>query len=516
MLPWPVSRAVLPAILAAGAAVACAQPTGLVLHLDVPDDSTLAPDSAATVTIEARRAGAAPITITAPLDGASFDLGDLPVGEVTSLRALLRGDNDRLVGYGVATAPVIVGEVADVTVPVRRPMVYLAGPSNRLATMDPTRDRADYQGQVPTSFTPGLVAAIGGEEVAVADGDQIRLLRTSDHQFAESTIALPGPARTAAASRDGRVAVYGHGGASPGFVVIDRASGARSDVTTTTPPDRVAVSEDGATIAVLLAACAQTPCAPSSVVVTTAAAPSADDVRVVGPVVDLAVSASGRVLLAPADRSAVDELDGDVVELVQIDNRRALAPPWRARRLAVHGEVVWAVGVEPFFVDPGPTGSPFDNVEVAPAVRVARIELTDGGAGAVRVIDAFDYGEALVTASVEGQTVFQELGANPVVVDGIAVGPLGDQLAIVLHGDFASESVTDGIDVLIPAMTGRSAYYLLVSDSGSVVQRVRTRCEVSFEAGGLADWSCRNRAEIDAPVGGAYTPSSATILFGTP
>jgi hypothetical protein len=54
MLPWPVSRAVLPAILAAGAAVACAQPTGLVLHLDVPDDSTLAPDSAATVTIEAR------------------------------------------------------------------------------------------------------------------------------------------------------------------------------------------------------------------------------------------------------------------------------------------------------------------------------------------------------------------------------------------------------------------------------------------------------------------------------
>ncbi len=87
MLPWPVSRAVLPAILAAGAAVACAQPTGLVLHLDVPDDSTLAPDSAATVTIEARRAGAAPITITAPLDGASFDLGDLPVGEVTSLRA---------------------------------------------------------------------------------------------------------------------------------------------------------------------------------------------------------------------------------------------------------------------------------------------------------------------------------------------------------------------------------------------------------------------------------------------
>lgn len=259
-----MSRARLSAFaLALGA---CGQGSVEVV-LTLPEEPAAQPEDVAQVTLVAERVDGDPVTLTAPVRGGRFDLGDLPVDDYRRMTVELTGSAGGMVGYGRAEAPLTVSADGDVTyqIPVRRPRTYAAGPTPE-ATLEapdtaarPRLLRIDRGSAVirtdvvslPAGRSPSLVAAAGVDLFVAAGGMIYRLDSSIDAVLDAPLATINSTVIDLAGSPDGRFLVAAAGAE---LTVIDTGSGNTRTVTAPGPIGAVTIARepDGTMSAVAL------------------------------------------------------------------------------------------------------------------------------------------------------------------------------------------------------------------------------------------------------------------------
>jgi len=515
-------RGVAAAWLVALAAGGCTGEGSIELRFDVPEAQELRPSGAETLTLIARVSGETPRATTAEIgDGASIDLGDLPLADEVWLSAQMRTAQEQLVGFGRAAGPIAIHaeEDSETTIPVRRPLVYLAGAGARLVSLDASiANTGTYQGQVAVSGTPVVVADVAGTDVAtITAAGALSYVSTSTHGASElPSAALAATPIDAVATPDGAFLVVGHGGGAPQISIVEVATG---EVTTAAVPaaaDRVAVTRAGDggwwAVALLGRATVDTGC-PASRLVSF-------------PIDDLETAAVIDAGIGISD-VAGDVRAGNVLVADRCGDRILRFDP-------VSGELDTST---PLMDIPGPTSVAADDGH-AWAVGHDRETTTDTGAVPDGIIDAWLVLGAVDTAGdaaevdalppvVESfvatdldypdQSVTQELHANEVVAEDLVILPGGQHLGLltraVLHGD----SVVDPFfGIIIPQVDVTTREYWLLDAAARVfVQRVRPECTIAVgdcDIPYTCEWRCL--PDIDPALAGTFSPSGITALFG--
>lgn len=248
------------------ALAACGQGSVEVV-LTLPEEPAAQPEDVAQVTLVAERVDGDPVTLTAPVRGGRFDLGELPVDDYRRMTVELTGSAGGMVGYGRAETPLAVSADGDVTyqIPVRRPRTYAAGPTPE-ATLEapdtaarPRLLRIDRGGAVirtdvvplPAGRSPSLVAAAGVDLFLAAGGMIFRLDSSIDAVLDAPLATINGTVIDLAGSPDGRFLVAAAGAE---LTVIDTGSGNTRTITAPGPIGAVTIARepDGTMSAVAL------------------------------------------------------------------------------------------------------------------------------------------------------------------------------------------------------------------------------------------------------------------------
>jgi len=510
----------LPLAAAAWVAVAACGADGKVsLRFDVPDVMELRPAGADTLTLIAQVGDDAPRATTAEIgDGTAIDLGDLPIEDEIWLSAELRSSEGQLVGYGRAREPIAVEPeaVVEATIPMRRPLVYVAGSTSRLLSLDASvATTADFQSTVTTAGTPAVAADVAGTDVAtITSAGGLAYVSTSTHMPSSlPAVTLPASPLDAVATPDGAFLVVGFGGGGQ-IAVVEVATGAVQAVTAPGPAERVAVTRgsDGGWWGVALVgrATADAGCTPSKLVHFPLASPDAAVVLDAGVGVSDLAGDDRNGVVAVADRCGDRVLRFDPVAGVLDTTAPVMAIP-APTAVAAHDGQVWAIG---------------HDLQTASASQVpdgiidAWLVLgRASGAGDAVVEPLTPVVERVVAVNIDfpDQSVTQEIHANEVDADDLAILP-GGQLALLTRVVLRSEALTQGLfGIVVPQLdVDTHEYWLLDTATRVVTQRVRTQCTVvegqcdtDF---GLCDWDCL--PDIVTPAVGAFTPTGVTALFG--
>jgi hypothetical protein len=491
------------------------------LRFDVPDATELQPAGAETLTLIARVAGEAPRATTAEIgDGASIDLGDLPVDEEIWLSAELRTAQEQLVGFGRAAGPIAVRAEADTeaTIPVRRPFVYLAGAGTRLVSLDASvAGSATYQGQVAVSGTPAVVADVAGTDVAVVSTTgALAYVATSTHAASELPGAsLAGTPLDAAATPDGAFLVVGHGG-TPQVSVVEVATGDVRVAAVPAAADRVAVTRgnDGGWWGVALIGRAQTDtgCASSRLVTFPLDDPETAAVIDTGlGLSDVAGDVRGGMVLV-ADRCGDRVLRFDPIA-GELDTTSPLMDIPAPTSVAADDGHAWAVGHD--------LETTTNTSEVPDGIIDAWLVLgsADTATGEAEVDALPPVVEAFVATDLDypDQSVTQQLHANDVTAEDLVILPGGQHLGLLTRAVIHGDAVVDPFfGVIIPELdvTTRE-YWLLDAATRVFVQRVRPECTIAVGPCDI-DFTCTWRclADIDPAQAGTFTPTGFAALFG--
>ena len=496
---------------------------GVDLVLDVPDDPTLAPASAATITLLARKSDQPTrATSSALAEDGTFELGRIAVGDGFDLAVEMRSATQRVVGYGRAGAPVEVtaNDVIEVVIPVRRPFVYMTGGGDRLIAFDSTRDAADpgYQSEIALPEAASLAIPAGGQEVAIIADQQdhavVRRLITATHEIADAPpLEIGGGVRDAAASPDGHWLVIGH---TSGMTVVDLTSGEATPIAGTGDVERVAIGSDpsGKPWAIGLVGRAEPPaCEPSRLaVVALGGAASADMIDVGRPLIDIGAddvqpvvvgvdACGGALVKIPLDEPGFP----DVAPMVEM-----LAEVPAPTAVAALGGRAWAIGS---------VAGVIDNEITTEAAHLVLVSAGLAGGGSARK-DLPPVVESMVAIDAEGQDVARNLKAGTAVAYDLAVVPPGNQVALAYHATFHAPTLVAttpfGQVPIIPRMDATSDEYLLLdADGAAPVHRVRTSCELEHESGAfISTWECRRSPGQDAAVGAGFHPAMLSVLYG--
>lgn len=205
---------------------------GASLVLDIPN-GLLDPKGYTTVEITLHQADGDVVRSAAIGTDGRFDLGELDPRTAVSVEAALRDDSGAVVGYGRTAAAADLAAGATITVPVRRPMIYFAGPSltftppttivwhGARTTFSDLSTNAALDGSTKLAENAVLVIAAGPQLFAI---DQpvnsvtgaltgtatVRGVSTRDHVLAAPFAgSLLGVVRDGAGSDDGGTLVVG-------------------------------------------------------------------------------------------------------------------------------------------------------------------------------------------------------------------------------------------------------------------------------------------------------------------
>ena len=535
---------------------ACTGEGAVEIALVFPDQASLSPRTSGPTELTlfygppGKRPSAMVSTIEDP--GSGLTMGRLGAGAPVHLAVALRSSTQRLVGYGRAAAPVEVlpGQVTTVSLPMRRPFVYITGGPDitvidaaRDASEDTTADTgyldaiADFgpaEVVVPTYDGTALVVVAGS-----ADERMLYLVSTSNHRTVlQAPIPLDSapagvdrPAVDAAVSASGRHVAIARGGEDGGVTIVDlkvaRAGGPAVRFVPLGPVGRVAIPEGGTGRVFALVGraqsldCADPPAARIlSLDLDLAEAPP-EIVPYDGPAHDLAASAGGDTLVIA---------DGCGGQLVRLDTdggggaSGVLAVLPGASTVALWNERVWAVGtVRPDELD----------TTAGARLRVLSLDLRGDVQGLQQdeagdispappsTIDLPPMTEQVVTPvfTEPGQTVLQQVGADALHAFDLAVTPGADAIAILIEGRYLAAAQGDLFDTpVLPAMDVRTHEYLLVDTAtATLVQRVRTRCELSVEPEDavVSEWECAATGGLDALAAAPYVPRAISVLYGS-
>lgn len=534
------------AVVSCLASGACTGEGAVEIALAFPTDTTLSPGTLAPteLTLFYGPPGKRPSAMVTSIDdpGSALTMGRLAAGTPVHLAVALHSSTRRLVGYGRALAPVEVlpGQVTTVSLPMRRPFVYMTGGPD-ITVVDSTRDVTDGAGEDPgylgaiRDFGPAevVVPTYDGTALVVIAGNPgeraIYMVSTSDHATvlqAPIPLSSERPAADAAISASGRYVAIAEDGEGGGVTIVDlkaaRAGGAAVRFAPLGPVGRVVIPEadDGRVFALVHRAqgldCAGQPDARIASLALDDAEAEAAIVPYDGPAHDLAVAAGGDMLVI------ADGCRGQVVRMDAGGAYEVLAVLPSACTVALANDRIWAVGA---VVPDAPDTS-------GAHLRVLSLDLNGEPAGVEpredgdmppmppSTIDLPPMREQVVTPlfAEPGQIALQQVDADALHAFDLAVTPGADAIAILVEGRYIAAEQGDffGSPVL-PAMDVRTHEYLLVDTAtATVVQRVRTRCDLTVvpEDAVVSAWEC-------APTGGldtletAYAPRAISVLYGS-
>lgn len=497
------------------AAIGCGE-GGLTLHLELPEDPSLSPTEGgevAEVALVTRAPGGASQRLSrSGGTGEGLDLGRLEAGEL-SLAVELRAQGGRLLGYGRTPEPLELaeGDDLDVSINVRRPMVYLSGEADELATFDASRDR---EGAVLSGIGLGGAAAAsatsadGAEIVVATDSDpgvDLERISTSNHQPLGRIAAVPPRVGDLAVSADGRFVVAAHrsdtGGADPGGVtIVDTGDPEHPSTVSLGDVRRVVLDPDRSAAFAL---------SDPAVICPTDAPPESQiyELSLANPETPRALGWSG---------TAADiALDPDTGTLYVADPCRgqvlSLAPGDAAPSPVLELPAASAVAVhEGTLIAAGNAAGP------QAQLAVVRMDLSGGEP---RVIQLPALQERAVSLDLEdpGQQNEMVASADAVAVVDLAAVPGSDRVALVSLAIYQIEAITDGVVELTPDMELTAWEYQLVDGGGSLIQRVRTRCDLQTFPDAttiLIDWKCGQAPDQElAPV--EFEPRTISVLYGS-
>lgn len=499
---------------------ACADPGAVSLRFDLPDDDALKPAGAENLTLVARVGDDAPRATTSPIgDGSALDLGELPIVDDVWLAAEMRTAQGELVGYGQASASITVAAEATVeaTIPVRKPFVYVSGASGQLLSLDGSAGIGTYQGQVPITGAPTVIADVAGTDVAtITATGALGYLSTSTHATsALPAVSLMGTPLDAIATPDGAFLVVGHGGGAPQVSVVDVAAGTVKVAPSPGPADRVAVTvDDNGTwwgVALVGRALVDTGCMMSRLVTFPLDDPETAVVIDAGVgLSDVSGDArSGLVVVTDRCGDRVLRYDPASGELDTTSPVMSLPAP---TAVVASDEHVWAIGHDlrrPIAGEDVPDGV----VDAWLVLGEAEISGADAEMFALPPVV-----ERVLATDVDfpDQDLTQDLHANDVFARDLVLLPGGEQLAITVAAALHGDEVTDGFTSILPQLDVTTEEYWLLDASTRVTnQRVRARCVVenvcSFSCY-FDSWTCL--PDLDTPAVGMFTPASMTALFG--
>ncbi len=500
---------------------ACGAEGSVSLHFDVPDDPALRPGNAETLTLTSQLGVDAPRSTTAQIrDDGTVDLGELPVGEALWLSASMRSAQAQLVGFGASGGPleITADGTLEVTIPVRRPFVYLAGAGARLISFDTSLGR-EFEGQLTTTGAAVLIADVGGVAIAqVSAQGEVTYTATATHQPADlPVVQVGGGAIDVVASPDGAYLLIAQGGASPQVSVIEIATGMVALAPSPAAAERVTLTRgsDGAWWGVALIGRANVDinCSPSRLLTFPLTDPETATVIDAGAgISDLAGDArSGVVVLA--DRCGDRILRYTPSEGV-IDSAPIIAGIAAPTAVGALGGRVWAVGHDRLTTTSSDV--PDGVIDAWLTLGTAKI---DGADAVVSTLEPIVERVLAQNADYPDQDLVMDLHANSAEASDLVVLPGGELIALlvstVLHGDALGNDGFGG--ALIPETDVVTEEYWVFDPATNVIdQRIRTTCQVDEGPCGIAclvpDWSCL--PDIAAPVGGAFSPTGIAAQFG--
>ena len=521
----------------------CTGSGSLELDLSLPTTPDLRPQNMTTVTVIATSPQMGSISSTALIANGHAQASDTPVGDGIQVDVLLRDVSSRLVGVGEAPNLVDVkgDKTTQLTIPVRRPFLYPASGS-MLYTYDPTLDPRDpkFQGQLAGVTAPQLAVSVGGDRLVVAGTTTLQIVDTATHKVTGNPITIAGTIHDVApVPGKPQVAVAHTGGIS--IVDLDSSNVQNAAVGAI---DRITVGPDanGKMFAFGLIGRTAPPelppelatCSGMSSLVTVAV----DNPSVSAPkTLPMAVSAiaaapSSPALYAtlPCDKQ-VAKVMGDPTAEVSTLMFAKQADLDGAAVVAVFGDRVWAAGTRPSSPvcenGTGPvqcvTGTPIgcpepSGAHLAYVTQGARlvVQSIPLAGGMPITFELPERRETMISTDDPAQQHAQVLHSLSIVPLDLVVQPGGQNLSLVARSAYYIESLSDGIQTILPCLQGTTGDWLLLDMAQtSVAQRVRTECMLTVGPGAFfRKWSCDAPPEAETTKVGEYMPQSVGALFG--
>ena len=490
------------------------------LQLDIPDtpNATLAPKGYTQVDLRIH-SPTGDLERTVAIDGTTFDFGTVDAAMGVSVEAVLRNASGTAVGYGRSAGPVDLEPNDTITVPVRRPIAYIAGqisvpsdPQNPNSPLVWTEAAATFD-DLSTGAAPDGTAKLGQDVVLmVSAGPSLFLFQqgtsnpngdltgnatvlpvsTSDHSIGTPlTGTLMGGVIDGAGSDDGRWLVVG---TTTGLYIVDTMAGTATSVASGAF-ERVAVvgsDSTGVTAVAVMNRTATTGTCSSTAQIYWVTAGNAKSVAT-GGFADVAAS-QGSAYYVDACKGAL----GTVSATGATSLRTNLGKP---TALAVSDGQAY-VGVE----TPG-TPAYVALMSMATAQGATDMPRTLWSEPAQQVLEATDAGD---------QGVQRELDSDSAVFDQLEVGAGGDYVAATITAHYTGPEV---VDANFPAMD-IDADELLVTDAatGAFAQRYRSWCDGVLTIGtfDIPDWKCATSESETAPTSpdDEHRIESMTFIFG--
>jgi len=472
------------------------------LQLQLPPTGDLRPVGMTTVGInEIQADGTSSVTTTQLVQdgtGMHFSAGDIAVDVPVTLGAELRDMSARLVGFGAVANPITpsASDSVSVTIPVRKPIVYVAG-NQPVTTIDPTRDPIDPKYQASLNTTGAIVVPIDGTEIAVVTSGAVERYATATHMAIGGAISISFgmPLDAAPVPGQRRLVV----GTTSGLAVVD----IDGNKTTTFPAmraDRVAVGVAGGVATAYLLTGRVSPaigmtgtCSGSSTVYSIAIDSSGAPAQL----------ATGQFADIAADGVAVFGADPCGGQVKRLESGGKSMPLVGAAALAVQNHQLWAAG---------------SMLSATVGARITLVTVSIDGTNPRPT--ALPPKSEIVTYDGDSQhelSIF--LHADTYIPIDLAVLPDADHVAVIArmdaHRDAAYDTFT-GTKV-IPEMQATVWDVLLADPVTGATTRIRALCNFMTIANSNAefpDWSCASPSEGEAPAGGEYTPTAIDSVYG--
>ena len=522
----------------------CTQQGSLDLQLSLPTAPELRPTGMTTVEVLATSPDLEPIANRSVLDGNSFSAGQLPVADKVQLSVLLHDVSNRLVGLG--DAPQLVDIVGDktttVTIPVRRPFVYAASGTN-LYSFDGTLDPRDpkFQGKLDGLTAPQAAVSVGGDRLVVAGMSTLQVIDTATHKVIGTPIAMPNNAtiRDVAPVPGQRLVAVAHSGGIA-IVNIDDSSVQNAGVGAV---DRVAVGQapDKRMVAYCLVGRVVPPESPlnpcsgsSSIVAVYVDAPmtTAPHPLPMGASAIAAAPSQPAVFATIPCMGQVVKIEGDPTSEVAQLTFTTMSQLPGASTIAVLGDRVFAAGTKPSspvcatsggtmtscttttpVACPEPNATHLSFVTAGAHVVVQSIPVAGGNPIELNLPEERETMINTDDAAEQHAQVLHTLATVP--LDLVAL-PGGQYVSLVTKNTYYIESLSDGIQILLPCMkvtTGN--WYLIDLASSSLAQRVRSQCDLVYGQNAyFRTWKCDAAPEGQRSTQGDYMPIGVGALFG--
>lgn len=530
-------KAWLFALLATG----CLGDSGaLDLSLTLPTVADLRPTGMTSITVAASSPDIGTLTSTSILDkNGAFSSQALPVATGVQIDVLFHDDSNRLVGIGEAPNLVdIIGDKkTELSIPVRRPFIY-ASSGSKVFSYDPTLDsrQPKFQSTLAGVTSPQIMVSVGSDRLVVAGTNQLQVIDTATNMVTGSPIAIPGTIHDAApVPKQHRLAVA----TTNGIAIVDLDSGAVTmggsgnvDKVTVGPTVDGHLAATGLVGRVAPPLGPLDPCSGNSSLLAVdvdTPDPSATAQATGQAIADIAAAPDVATLFAALPcANKIAKVDG----ITFMDF--GVLP--RASAIAVANQRLWAVGAKP--ATPTCTNAsgavvtcPANAMSGCSATGTAIVYVTTGSSlvvesipvagGMAQEVDVPDQRETIISLQDDAHQhaqVLRTFGLQPL---DLVVLPGGQYVSLITKNTYYIAALGTGPPqnaIILPCIEATTGNWLLVDmASASVAQRVRTQCPMPLVGPSdsiFTDWDCDDPPEGQAPLQGAYMPTSVGALFG--